>query len=406
MRQIQAARSNNNKKIVWVVVGLITILFVARPMWRFATNQEPPHVHMLHGASVVCGVATWRFQVSSPWGLSGLSASVDGVPVMAQVKDALGKSCGVVEVSCDTTQFPDGMHTLSVQAVDGGLMGVATTHDVSFEIDNQPFDVAVAQDEIVLKQGQTVFLKVKASKPAVASATCLGMAFQGYADEAMPNEYLFIIPIDCECPVGSYEMVLDVRDHVGHIFSGSVPVQVTAGSFVKQQGFAVDREKLAQEKSVSTNDAVFEAQLETFYQHPTPEKLWHGSFEMPTVVQRITTPFGEIRVTKEKGRYLHKAIDIANTPKAVVWASQAGRVLLKDRFVMMGNTVVVDHGMGVISIYAHLDDFADITVGDLLKKGNPVGTVGRTGYASGYHLHWEMRMNNVAVDPLQWVVKI
>jgi len=59
----------------------------------------------------------------------------------------------------------------------------------------------------------------------------------------------------------------------------------------------------------------------------------------------------------------------------------------------------------VFSMYFHLEDFADIEIGDLVKKGNPVGKLGKTGYATGYHLHWEIRVNNVAINPLQWAEK-
>ena len=54
-------------------------------------------------------------------------------------------------------------------------------------------------------------------------------------------------------------------------------------------------------------------------------------------------------------------------------------------------------------MYFHLEDFANIEVGDNVQKGNPVGKLGKTGYASGYHLHWELRVNNIPVDPMQWI---
>jgi len=99
---------------------------------------------------------------------------------------------------------------------------------------------------------------------------------------------------------------------------------------------------------------------------------------------------------------MHRALDVINTPKSVIWSTQDGVVVLKDRFELSGNTVVVDHGCGVLSLFYHLDDFADIEVGQKIAKGNPVGTLGKTGYASGYHLHWETRVNNIPVDPMQW----
>lgn len=154
------------------------------------------------------------------------------------------------------------------------------------------------------------------------------------------------------------------------------------------------------------NSKILAEALQKWIEHSPNKKLWTGSFEVPTVIRKITTPFGEIRITPEMGRYYHRAVDIANTPRSVVWASQKGKVIIKDRYVMSGNTIVLDHGLGVFTKYFHLDDFADIEVGDTLNKGEPVGKVGMTGYANGYHLHWELSVNGVSVDPLEWTKSV
>ena len=109
-----------------------------------------------------------------------------------------------------------------------------------------------------------------------------------------------------------------------------------------------------------------------------------------------------IRATQERGLRQHKALDVYTTPKSVVWATQDGVVALKGRYAHSGNTVVIDHGYGLLSLFFHLDTFAPIEVGEKIKKGNPMGTLGKTGYATGWHLHWEMRLNNVAIEPLEW----
>ena len=133
-----------------------------------------------------------------------------------------------------------------------------------------------------------------------------------------------------------------------------------------------------------------------------PEKLWRGAFCTPIDIQQVTCEFGAVRTTQEKGRYMHKALDVYNAPRSVVWAPQDGVVVLKDRYADAGNTVVIDHGYGVLSLFYHLEDFAKVEIGQKVAKGNPIGTIGKTGYATGYHLHWEMRVNNIAVDPMQW----
>jgi murein DD-endopeptidase MepM/ murein hydrolase activator NlpD len=57
-------------------------------------------------------------------------------------------------------------------------------------------------------------------------------------------------------------------------------------------------------------------------------------------------------------------------------------------------------------MFFHLEDFANINVGDKVAMGRPVGTLGKTGHATGYHLHWEMRINNIPIDPMQWTREI
>ena len=104
--------------------------------------------------------------------------------------------------------------------------------------------------------------------------------------------------------------------------------------------------------------------------HSPDQKLWRGAFVAPCEVQRISTPYGELRTSAEKGRYIHKAVDIVDTPKNVVWAAQAGRIIVKDRFLFPGNVVVIDHGLGIMTFYSHLDDFADISVGEIVKNVN------------------------------------
>ena len=175
--------------------------------------------------------------------------------------------------------------------------------------------------------------------------------------------------------------------------------------FPKQRGFVVPKGKLEEEKEIGMSNKILEQALEKWIKDSPKKKLWSGNFEIPINMKRMTTPYGEIRTTPEKGRYLHKAVDITDLPKSVVWASQSGKVIIKDRFIESGNSVVIDHGLGVFTLYFHLEDFADIEVGDYVKKGNPIGRLGMTGYANGYHLHWELRVNNMAVDPLQWTKK-
>jgi len=125
-------------------------------------------------------------------------------------------------------------------------------------------------------------------------------------------------------------------------------------------------------------------------------------FCVPLDMTALTCEYGTVRTTKERGRYMHKAVDLGGKKRSVVWAAQDGVVVVKDRFERSGNTIVIDHGCGVLTLYGHLDTFANIQLGQRIEKGNPIGIMGKTGFATGDHVHWAMLVNNVEVDPMQW----
>jgi hypothetical protein len=130
-------------------------------------------------------------------------------------------------------------------------------------------------------------------------------------------------------------------------------------------------------------------------------RFWKAGFLMP-VTGRITTRFGVRRVLNGKPRSPHSGVDIAAKKGTQVSASNNGKVLIADNFYLAGNMVVVDHGWGVSTIYAHLD-IIRVTKGQLVKRGQIIGTVGATGRATGPHLHFGTFIRGVKVDPFQLI---
>ena len=213
--------------------------------------------------------------------------------------------------------------------------------------------------------------------------------------------YECFIPIPCEETPNEYLFSIEVADHVGNVLNLENKFQIIMYPF-KKQNLQVSAETVQKEKQIDLAMADLEENLQKLALQSPQEKLWRGTFCTPIDIAKITCDFGTIRTTQERGRYMHKALDVINAPKSVIWATQDGVVVVKDRYAFSGNTVVIDHGCGVLSLFYHLEDFANITVGQKVSKGNPIGTLGKTGYATGYHLHWELRVNNTAVDPMQW----
>lgn len=307
----------------------------------------------------------------------------------------------------NTQELSEGKHVLSFTAVDSSYKSNTRQNTIEFYVDNKPLKAAFLKADYAVLQGRTLHAKVQLNKRvASADLTVFSKVYPCYPASDDSCVYESFIPVECEQTPNEYLIYLQVKDKVDNVVKLSSSVRVGKAVFPKQKGFHVSQEKLHDEKEVSMTDKILRVALKKWLSHSPDKKLWRGAFEVPTVVKRLSTPFGEIRITPEKGRYLHKAVDIVNTPKSVVWASNDGKVIIKDRYLMTGNTVVIDHGLGVCTKYFHLDDFADIEVGDIIRKGSPVGKVGMTGYANGYHLHWELAVNGVSVEPFEWTKKV
>ncbi len=108
--------------------------------------------------------------------------------------------------------------------------------------------------------------------------------------------------------------------------------------------------------------------------------------------------FGSRRVFNGQPRAPHSGIDIAAPVGTAVKAPAAGVVLGAGNYFFNGNTLFIDHGQGLISMFCHLDRI-DAKVGQVVKVGDSVGAVGKTGRATGPHLHWTVSLNNARIDP-------
>jgi murein DD-endopeptidase MepM/ murein hydrolase activator NlpD len=140
----------------------------------------------------------------------------------------------------------------------------------------------------------------------------------------------------------------------------------------------------------------------------TPTKYWSRPFLRPNS-GRVSTIFGVRRYYNGvfAQDYYHRGVDYAAGYGSPVVAPAPGKVALidfeKNGFKIHGNTVGIDHGQGVISIFLHLNSIpSNLKEGDLVQAGQTIGTVGSSGASTGPHLHWGLYVNGVAVDPELW----
>ena len=121
-------------------------------------------------------------------------------------------------------------------------------------------------------------------------------------------------------------------------------------------------------------------------------------FDLPTQ-GRFSSSFGLRRFFNNQARQPHSGLDIAAPQGAPVLAPAAGTVIETGNYFFNGNTVFIDHGQGLVSMYNHLHRIR-VKKGMRVARGQPIGTVGKTGRVTGAHLHWTVSLNNARVDPM------
>jgi len=132
-------------------------------------------------------------------------------------------------------------------------------------------------------------------------------------------------------------------------------------------------------------------------QHFSPAPEPDVNFVQP-VAGRLSASFGARRILNGEARAPHAGLDIAVAAGRPVVSAAAGTVIAVDDFYFAGHTVVVDHGRGIVTLYAHLSR-ADVEVGQALRRGDRIGLSGKSGRATGPHLHWGVMVGGSSVDP-------
>jgi murein DD-endopeptidase MepM/ murein hydrolase activator NlpD len=140
--------------------------------------------------------------------------------------------------------------------------------------------------------------------------------------------------------------------------------------------------------------------LETIFRSESPRK-WNGSFLLP-VDGTATSNFGSRSYYNGRRRSPHAGVDFVGQPGTPIRAGNSGQVVLAEPLYFTGNTVIVDYGGGLYSLFAHMSEFR-VSKGDSVAPDTIVGLVGATGRVTGPHLHWSVRLLGARVDPLSLV---
>lgn len=145
------------------------------------------------------------------------------------------------------------------------------------------------------------------------------------------------------------------------------------------------------------------AKMVAAYKSWSEPQLTDVKFELPAKGP-FSSPFGLKRFFNKQPRNPHSGLDIAAPHGAPITAPAAGTVADTGNYFFNGNTVIIDHGRGLTTMYCHMSKI-DVKIGDKVNTGDKLGEIGKTGRVTGPHLHWSVSLNNTRVDPILFLNK-
>ena len=197
---------------------------------------------------------------------------------------------------------------------------------------------------------------------------------------------------------GTYDLALEAVMRDGHVLRATKPVTVRAAKYktsrltVPQKYVTPDPETL---KRIEAEKEIKNAAFAHFI--PSPD--WAGNFVAP-VPMEVSENYGTSRTFNGKLASVHRGTDFRAPLGTPVHASNAGEVVLARELYYEGNCIVIDHGLGFMTMYMHLSQF-DVKEGDKVEKGRTIALSGGTGRVTGPHLHMSVRWNGEYLDAMK-----
>ncbi len=320
----------------------------------------------------------------------------------------------------------DGRATLRVQARNWRWFGGETVWEQTLPVRSRPPSLEVLSGLLYVNQGGSELVLYRVSDSAVESGIQVGdYFFPGYPmPGGRPGEYaaLFAYPPDVSSDVTARVVARDEIDNeatanfphrllpkqfrrrdleiTDSFIQSTVPAILSNTPELRDEGDPFKNFLLVNGELRETN----RARVAEMARQTSPVPLWEGPF-LQLSNSAVESQFADYRSYQYRDRkvdeQVHMGFDLASVKYAPVVASNSGRVVFAEYLGIFGNTIIVDHGMGLQSLYAHLSSFG-VEPGDTVAKGDVIGQTGSTGLAGGDHLHFTTLLGGVEVNPIEW----
>jgi len=208
-----------------------------------------------------------------------------------------------------------------------------------------------------------------------------------------------LLGVDLEKAAGKYAFTVAVKLQGGEGVGCQAMVEVKEGHFATEN-LTVKKQFVEPNPEQEARAEAEMKRLREIYDHVTPDRLWDGPFRMPLDGEFKGSNFGKRRVLNGHPGSPHGGVDFPAPTGTPVHAAQKGRVVLAEELYFSGNTVLVDHGLGIYTFYCHFSEI-NAKVGDEVIAGTVLGKVGATGRVTGPHLHWGLEVEHARVNALE-----
>lgn len=257
---------------------------------------------------------------------------------------------------------------------------------------------SIVIDNLPMIQGDTYLIKVSSESPVTVKASLNGKE-PVFVDMGGGVQMAYG-GIHALTEVGVYPLTMEFTNSDGETYRFDQYVMINSGHFETDKPLDVDPSTVGTEE-VKQEDLAFKKIVAPI----TPIQQWEGLWSSPTQdADNIISYFGSRRTyNDDPGLYYHTGIDLGYRKGTDVYAPAIGTVVaILPNQVVRGNTLVIDHGLGIYTVYMHLASF-NVNEGDVVVPGQMIGVIGSTGRSTGPHLHFEIDIQGTPVNPLTWL---
>ncbi|MHB1295878.1 MAG: M23 family metallopeptidase [Anaerolineae bacterium] len=259
-----------------------------------------------------------------------------------------------------------------------------------------PLQASVDLDPAILMQGQTLAVHVTTNRPCAIEGALADAPLKFVSEDGL--QHLALAGIDALAESGERAIHIAITGEDLQTATLDMQVNVVPGTFETETLTFSDEVSKLLDPAISQPEAERLAELWSQF---TPHMVLTDTLSWP-VEGAFTSYFGTRRQYGDQVSGYHAGLDIDGEEGDVVLAGGPGTVVLAEQLQVRGNAVILDHGAGVFSAYYHLSEI-EVEVGQEVAQGEPIGKMGSTGLVTGSHLHWELHVGGVAVEPTEWV---